>query len=80
MVSRDPFNFTTSPAIAPIPCTQCGNNMQCIRREPVADAERQTFLCEACGHSSVRTLGTQESDYDVQRWAERSAGISRRVG
>jgi len=80
MASKAPFSFGGSPAVAPIPCTACGNNMHCIRRQPVAEAERQTFRCATCGFSSERTVGEQESDHDIQSTLERSLGISRKAG
>jgi hypothetical protein len=80
VASKDPFNFIDSPAVAPIPCVECGNNMQCVRRQAVSDTERQTFVCAVCGHESERTLGAQESDHDIQSAVERSLGISRAAG
>lgn len=75
MASRDPFNIGKSPVVAPIPCVDCGNNTHCVRRQPTAEGERQLFICAACGGSSERTVRAQQSDTDVQREAERQAGL-----
>jgi hypothetical protein len=80
MASRDPFNIANSPAVAPIPCVECGSNMHCIRREPQNSGERQLFMCAACGNASERTVGLQESDAEVQGGIETSLGIVRKTG
>jgi hypothetical protein len=80
MASRDLFNIAHSPAVAPIPCIECGNNMHCVRRQPAHAGERQMFVCAACGNASERTVGLQESDADIQCAVETSLGIVRRTG
>jgi hypothetical protein len=51
--------------------------MQCVRRQAVGHAERQTFVCSACGHALERTLGAQDSDHDIQSAVEKNLGITR---
>ncbi len=76
MASKDPFNFANSPVVAPIPCIVCGNNMHCVRRQPLDEGERQLFMCAACGGSSERTVGLEASDADIQREAEKRSGLA----
>lgn len=76
MASKDPFNIASSPAVAPIPCMDCGHNMHCVRRVPTDEGERQLFMCAACGHSSERVVGLQESDDTIQKAAEKNTGIA----
>lgn len=78
MASKDPFNFANSKTVASIPCMACGNNMHCVRREPVAGGERQTFMCATCGNASERTAGLQVSDAEIQNAVEQRLGIVRR--
>ncbi|MGD9923895.1 MAG: hypothetical protein AB7V13_21000 [Pseudorhodoplanes sp.] len=80
MASRDPFNIVESPVVASIPCIGCGNNMHCIRRQQVTAGEVQLFMCAACGNSSERVVGMQESDEDIQSAIEKSLGIARKAG
>jgi hypothetical protein len=70
MGSKSPFRIVDSPLVAPITCVECGNNMYCVRREPVADGEKQLFLCAACGRDFERIEGPQPSDAEIQRAAE----------
>lgn len=77
MGSRDPFNIASSPTIAPIVCSQCGNNMHCIRRRPVARGEQQSFVCAWCAFSLERTVGLQDSNAAFQAEAEKRLGIHR---
>jgi ferredoxin len=75
MASKDPFNIANSPAVAPIPCTECGNTMHCVRRQACDTGDHQLFICAACGKSAERFVGLQDSDDAVQRAAERESGI-----
>jgi hypothetical protein len=75
MASKDPFNIANSPAVAPIPCIDCGNNMHCVRRAPGAAGEHQLFTCIACGNSTERVVGLQASDDAIQRSAEIELGL-----
>lgn len=76
--SNDPFDIASSRTIAPVTCTDCGNNMYCFRRSPAGCGERQWFLCSGCGEKIERTVGLQPSDTAIQSEAEKIAGIDAR--
>jgi hypothetical protein len=76
MTSRSPFNFTDSKLVAPIMCISCGNNAYCVRRVPQGTSELQTFLCAACGNETTELRGVEASDYQIEKEAERLAGVS----
>ncbi len=76
MVSKDPFNFRSSPGVAPIPCVACGNNMHCVRRVPLQGGESQLFICAACVATAERAVGPQASDHEIQQAAEASSGVA----
>jgi hypothetical protein len=78
VASKDLFNFAQSPNVTPIVCHDCGNNMHCIRRQQVADGERQTFMCAACGSAAERLVGLQPSDAAIQAEAEKRSGVAPR--
>ncbi len=75
MASRDLFNIAHSPVVYPIPCTDCGHNMHCVRRSATPQGECQQFSCATCGATHERTLAEQVSDSDIQREAERLSGV-----
>ena len=80
MASAKPFNFLDSRIVAPIICTDCGNNAHCIRRTPDSTGrpyEYQAFECVECRRRSVRTVGTSLSDEEVEATAEKIAGVSK---
>ena len=75
MVAKDPFHIGHSPAVASIPCVECGHNMHCMRRSPVPAGEHQQFACASCGATCDRIFAEHESDSDIQREAEHLCGI-----
>ncbi len=79
MVSKDPFHIGNSPAVASIPCLECGHNMHCVRREQLAAGEFQQFACVECGAVHERLFTPQESDSEIQRDAERLCGVGERA-
>jgi len=74
MPPNNPFNFQESTIVPPVPCTQCGNNMLCVRRSPEQGSERQRFLCSSCGNTNERIVGIEMSDEEVQSLAEQLTG------
>ena len=76
MASKDPFLFSRTKVVAPIPCVECGNNMHCFRRTPVRSGERRWFHCAGCSNEIERTVGVEPSDAAVQAEAEQRSGVS----
>ena len=76
MAGTSLFNFRESTIVPPIPCTHCGNNMNCVRRTPEQGGERQEFAC-TCGNTTERVVGTEMSDQEVQATAEKLLGKPR---
>jgi hypothetical protein len=57
-----------APPIAPqsqttMPCENCGNTMQRVRRTSLREGERQSFICQSCGNCSDRTVGLLARKY-----------------
>lgn len=80
MTSKEAIGFLHSDDVAPIICDVCANNMRCVRRTPdshLRPYEFQTFECAKCKHRTVRTVGSEASDADIQSMAERISGISK---
>ena len=70
--------FSEAKFVAPVVCTECGNNAHCVRRQETFGKEVQTFECAVCGHQTVLTREYGPSDEEVQRMAERVSGIGSR--
>lgn len=75
MASNDPFNFSGSKNVLPIPCSECGNNMYCFRRSPEGTSERQWFHCASCNNETQRLAVDEQSDAEIQADAESITGV-----
>ncbi|MGD9925557.1 MAG: hypothetical protein AB7V13_29525, partial [Pseudorhodoplanes sp.] len=56
-------------------CMECGNTAHCFRRMPQGSAELQSFNSATCGRETTELRGEEASDYQVEKDAERIAGV-----